>query len=124
MPKQMYTMNNFSGGINNAKDSRDISINEFAHLQGFMTDQNGALRPIITSVAHNGLVAQKSLGVANHAAVLVAGGGYNFGYFETDHDFGSDASITGVAIVFNDGGFTTYAQSSVPTTDLGSTEVE
>jgi len=38
MPKQMYTMNNFSGGINNAKDSRDISINEFAHLHGFMPD--------------------------------------------------------------------------------------
>ena len=61
MAKQMYSMRNFSGGINSDMDGRDIKENEFVHMQGFMTDQNGALRPVITSAAHDGLVDEKSL---------------------------------------------------------------
>ena len=103
MPKQIYTINNFSGGINNDMDARDIKENEFVHIQGFMTDQNGALRPVITSVAHNGLFSNKTLGGENITAVLAAGGGYNLGYFETDSDMDISVKVTG-AIDFSDGG--------------------
>ena len=96
-------MRNFSGGINNDMDGRDIKENEFVHMQGFMTDQNGALRPVITSAAHDGLFSEKSLGTENIPAVLAGSGGYNLGYFETDSILASDATLT-ATITFNDGG--------------------
>ena len=116
MAKQMYSMRNFSGGINNDMDGRDIKENEFVHMQGFMTDQNGALRPVITVVAHNGLFSQKSLGTANIPAVLAGSGGYNLGYFETDSVLSSASTVTG-EIWFNDGGRVTFAQSPMDDQD-------
>jgi|TARA_R100001530_G_scaffold80204_1_gene55967 hypothetical protein len=110
MAKQMYSMRNFSGGINNDMDGRDIKENEFVHMQGFMTDQNGALRPVITSAAHDGLVNEKSLGTDNIPAVLEGSGGYNLGYFETDSILASAATVTGT-MIFNDGGRVTFSTS-------------
>ena len=106
----MYSMRNFSGGINNDMDGRDIKENEFVHMQGFMTDQNGALRPVITSAAHDGLVNEKSLGTDNIPAVLEGSGGYNLGYFETDSILASAATVTGT-MIFNDGGRVTFSTS-------------
>jgi len=103
MAKNIYTMRNFSGGINNNMDARDIKENEFVHMQGFMTDQDGALRPVITSAAHNGLFANKSIGGSAITAVLVGSGGYNLGYFETDSDVNTSTTASG-AIKFYDGG--------------------
>ena len=121
MAKQMYSMRNFSGGINSDMDGRDIKENEFVHMQGFMTDQNGALRPVITSAAHDGLVNEKSLGTDNIPAVLAGSGGYNLGYFETDSILASAATVTGT-MIFNDGGRVTFSTSvtdpQVETTEL------
>ena len=103
-------MRNFSGGINSDMDGRDIKENEFVHMQGFMTDQNGALRPVITSAAHDGLVSEKSLGTDNIPAVLEGSGGYNLGYFETDSILASAATVTGT-MIFNDGGRVTFSTS-------------
>jgi hypothetical protein len=120
--KQIYSMRNFSGGINNDMDGRDIKENEFVHMQGFMTDQNGALRPVITSVAHNGLFSEKSLGTENIPAVLAGSGGYNLGYFETDSILASAATLT-ATITFNDGGRVQFsvgaADSQEETTPTG-----
>ena len=110
----MYSMRNFSGGINNDMDGRDIKENEFVHMQGFMTDQNGALRPVITSAAHDGLVNEKSLGIDNIPAVLAGSGGYNLGYFETDSILASAATVTG-EMIFNDGGRVTFSTSVTST---------
>ena len=120
MAKQMYSMRNFSGGINNDMDGRDIKENEFVHMQGFMTDQNGALRPVITSAAHDGLVNEKSLGTDNIPAVLAGSGGYNLGYFETDSILASAATVTGT-MIFNDGGRVTFS-TSVTSTQAETTE--
>ena len=117
MAKQIYSMRNFSGGINNDMDGRDIKENEFVHMQGFMTAQNGALRPVITSAAHDGLVDEKSLGTENIPAVLAGSGGYNLGYFETDSILASAATVT-ASIWFNDGGRVTFAQSPMDDQDL------
>ena len=108
MAKQIYSMRNFSGGINNDMDGRDIKENEFVHMQGFMTDQNGALRPVITAAAHDGLFSEKSLGTEDITAVLQGSGGYNLGYFETDSNLSNSATVTGT-VIFNDGGRTTFA---------------
>tara|TARA_R100000008_G_C3560377_1_gene155786 strand:- start:426 stop:797 length:372 start_codon:yes stop_codon:yes gene_type:complete len=112
--KQIYSMRNFSGGINNDMDGRDIKENEFVHMQGFMTDQNGALRPVITSAAHDGLFSEKSLGTENIPAVLAGSGGYNLGYFETDSILASAATLT-ATITFNDGGRVTFSRGFVDT---------
>jgi len=87
--KQRFTMNNFSGGINSVKDPRDISINEFAFLQGFVVDQNGALRPMITGTPnsasnHNGLFSNTSIDEVN--TVVRKSGGNNLAYMESDID--------------------------------------
>ena len=89
MAKQRFTMNNFSGGINSVKDPRDISINEFAFLQGFVVDQNGALRPMIVGTPnsasnHNGLFSNTSIDEVN--TVVRKSGGNNLAYMESDID--------------------------------------
>ena len=121
MAKQMYSMRNFSGGINSDMDGRDIKENEFVHMQGFMTDQNGALRPVITSAAHDGLFSNKSIGGSVITSVLAGGGGYNLGYFETDSDVSTAVKVSG-SIEFNDGGISTKNISMVepeePTTPV------
>ena len=40
MAKKMFTLKNFSGGLNSTQDPRDIQINEFAYLSNFYTDEN------------------------------------------------------------------------------------
>ena len=89
MAKQRFTMNNFSGGINSVKDPRDISINEFAFLQGFVVDQNGALRRMIVGTPnsasnHNGLFSNTSIDEVN--TVVRKSGGNNLAYMESDID--------------------------------------
>jgi len=44
VPKRDYTLNDFSGGINNVKDARDIAPNELAKATNVMLDQQGAIR--------------------------------------------------------------------------------
>ena len=44
MPKQMYTLNSFSGGINNLQDARDIADNQLAVAENVMLDHNGIIR--------------------------------------------------------------------------------
>ena len=122
MPKQIYTMRNFSGGINNDKDARDIQENEFVHIEGFMTDQNGALRPAMTSISHNGLISNKSIGGSVITGVLAGSGGYNLGYFETDSDLSTSVTVTG-AIKFNDGGIHSSKDSGATSQEETTTPV-
>jgi len=83
--KQRFTMNNFSGGINNLKDARDISINEFAHLDGFLVDQDGALRPSMDQASeHTGIFTNAS--IEDVATVVRKSGGNNLAYMESDID--------------------------------------
>ena len=85
MAKQRFTMNNFSGGINNLKDARDISINEFAHLDGFLVDQDGALRPSMDQASsHTGVFTNAS--IEDVATVVRKSGGNNLAYMESDID--------------------------------------
>ena len=85
MPKQMFTLRDFSGGINSTKDPRDIQVNEFAYLKDFYVDENGALRPSGSLIAHAGVVSEKSLSSVMPCRIE-GSAGYNLAYFETDHD--------------------------------------
>lgn len=102
MAKKMFTLKNFSGGLNSTQDPRDIQINEFAYLSNFYTDENGALRPSSSLSTHNGIISNKS--ISDKITGRIDGSaGYNLAYFETDHDTKRD-SITNGAISFHKGG--------------------
>ena len=103
MAKQMFTLRDFSGGINTTKDPRDISLNEQVYLKDFYVDQNGALRPSGSLISHDGLVNNKDLPAGNIISVIQNSAGYNLAYFETDHDI-AKGSLTGQDIDFFDGG--------------------
>mgnify|MGYP003137005160 FL=1 len=111
MAKQRFTMNNFSGGINSVKDPRDIGINEFAFLQGFVVDQDGALRPMIngpnnSSSNHDGKFTNTSINGVG--CVVKKSGGNNLAYMESDIDLffqggqygGTYSTTSNVAIDF------------------------
>ena len=46
MPKQLYVINDFSGGINNKKDPRDIEDNELSLVQNMSIDALGKIKRI------------------------------------------------------------------------------
>ena len=85
MPKQTYTLNNFSGGINNLKDPRDLQENELANGVDIMIDKQGAIRT-------RGGEADYSGTIANRAATVAPG--YGLAVFESDHSKASDNTIT------------------------------
>ena len=102
MPKQMFTLRDFSGGINTTRDPRDIQVNEFAYLSNFYVDENGALRPSSALTNHAGIISNKSIS-AKITGRIDGSAGYNLAYFETDHDTKTD-SISNGAISFHKGG--------------------
>ena len=105
MAKQMFTLRDFSGGVNTTKDPRDVQLNEFPYLKDFYVDENGALRPSGSLISHDGLVDNKDLPAGNISAIIQGSAGYNLAYFETDHDV-SKSSLTNQDIDFFTGGQT------------------
>jgi len=103
MPKEMFTLRDFSGGVNSTRDPRDIGVNEQAYLKDFYIDENGALRPSGSLISHDGLVDNKDLPAGNIIAVVQGSAGYNLAYFETDHDI-AKGGLTNQNIDFDDGG--------------------
>ncbi len=75
MPKQIYTLNDFSGGINDVKDPRDIQPNELPVAKNVAVDQQGALRTIGKVSAHSDIEDKSSTKLA---------GGYGLIYMEAD----------------------------------------
>ncbi len=89
MPKQMYTLNDFSGGLNTVKDPRDIKNNELVAAQNIMVDEQGAVRTV------GGMVSIDSPdNISPKAATLV--GGYGLAMLESDYET-EPISITGVS---------------------------
>ena len=102
MPKTLFTLRDFSGGINSVQDPRDVNVNQFAYLSNFYVDQNGALRPSGSLIAHAGLVANKSISSMS-STIIKSAGGRNLVYFESDHDISAGAGASGT-IKFETGG--------------------
>ena len=84
MPKQIYTLNDFSGGLNTVKDPRDIAPNELASAQNIMVDEQGAIRTVGAWVDFTE--------VQDQAATL--SGGYGIAILESDYET-EPISITG-----------------------------
>jgi hypothetical protein len=116
MPKQYYTIRDWSGGINNKKDPRDIAENEMAYIQDMSIDAlgklktNGGMYAIGYKQGGSGTLSEY---IVERTAALVGGGGYGLAYFESDHSRDNEQTITetrsGVALALG----TTQANGNI-----------
>ena len=99
MPKQYYVINDFSGGLNNKKDPRDIADNELSHIQNMSIDALGKIKTIGKFYAHiedqDGVTDFSSPDYISEVASNISGsGGYGLFYFESDHSNAPEETIT------------------------------
>lgn len=81
MPRRLYKLNDFSGGLNTVKDVADINDNEVSVGQNLMFNVYGGMQPayIMTDSTNNKISAY------NNDEIATVQPGYGLGYFETDH---------------------------------------
>ena len=48
MPKRVYTIKDWSGGLNNRQDPRDIKDNEHSFIQNMSIDSLGKIKTSVT----------------------------------------------------------------------------
>jgi len=94
VPKRLYQIKDFSGGLNNLKDPADIADNEVADVSNLTFTKQGAIGGAFNMKdATNNLLSAYN---TTHIDYLEAG--YGLGYFETDHR-GDGANSNSLAIV-------------------------
>ena len=96
MAKQYYVINDFSGGINNKKDPRDIEDNQLCAIDNMSIDALGKIKTIGKFYAHS-KDQDGSTTLSQYIPEVVAnlngGGGYGLFYFESDHSNKPDETI-------------------------------
>ena len=100
MAKQYYTIRDWSGGINNRRDPRDIAENEYSHIQNMSVDSLGKIKTaggLFDNLADSdGDTSSSPLTeyIVNRTASISGSGGYGLFYFESDHSRDSEQTIT------------------------------
>jgi hypothetical protein len=97
VPKQRYTIRDFSGGMNSKRDSRDLQENECAFIQNMSIDALGKIKTAGKLYAHiedQDGSTDLSEYIVERTAGLTGGGGYGLFYFESDHSGSPDQEIT------------------------------
>ena len=100
MPKQRLTIRDWSGGINNRQDPRDIRDNESSFIQNMSIDALGKIKTaggLFDNLADSdGDTSSTPLTeyIVNRTAEINGSGGYGLFYFESDHSRDSDQTIT------------------------------
>ena len=88
MPKQVFKLENFHGGLNSSADPRDILDSEASDVIDVMFDQVGTVRTIGSVVAHGNADEQlDNTGASTSGQVPGAG----LFYFSHDRTGGEDA---------------------------------
>ena len=88
MPKRLYQIKDFSGGLNNLKDPADIADNEVADVSNLTFTKQGAIGGAFNMQnSTNNLLSAYDTSHIDHIEA-----GYGLGYFETD--FVRDAVVT------------------------------
>ena len=72
MPKQIYKLDQFHGGLNSNADPRDIFENELSSATDIMVDELGTIRTLGSAVAHP---SETGAGSISHAAKITPGYG-------------------------------------------------
>ena len=91
MPKQRLTIRDWSGGINNRQDPRDIRDNESSFIQNMSIDALGKIKTaggLFANLADSdGDTSSTPLTeyIVNRTANIEGSGGYGLFYFESDH---------------------------------------
>ena len=91
MPKQVYKIDQFHGGLNNNADMRDVADNEFTEFTDCMVDELGKIRTMGGPGAH---ASETSLATGTHANEITSG--YGLYAWNSDRTLG-DAGVGGVA---------------------------
>jgi len=95
MPKQVANIENFSGGLNNKTNPRDIEVNQFQNLDSLSVETPGKLKVM-------GSIVQEVSKLNN----VITGGTINHGngllYLKTDRDLGSNAEESTESFFVND----------------------
>ena len=100
MSKELYTIKDFSKGLNNLKDPRDLDDNEFFMVQNMSVESKGKLKTAGGFYGHGvGNDGTGSIGNGKYVATVdstdIAGsGGYGLFYFESDHSINSEETLT------------------------------
>tara|TARA_R100001594_G_scaffold51678_1_gene85140 strand:- start:16718 stop:17140 length:423 start_codon:yes stop_codon:yes gene_type:complete len=95
MPKRMLTIRDWSGGMNNRKDPRDIAQNESSGIVNMSIDALGKIKTAGGLYAHSKDTdgsATLPQYIVERAASIAGAGGYGLFYFEADQ--GRDATYT------------------------------
>ena len=80
MPKRLYQLNDFSGGLNTVKDIADIADNEVGAARAVMFNVYGGIQP-----AYSLAQTANKITAYNADEITDIEPGYGLGYFETDH---------------------------------------
>ena len=98
MPKRLYQIKDFSGGLNNLKDPADIADNEVVDVSNLTFTKQGAIGGAFNMKnATNNLLSAYDTSHIDHIEA-----GYGLGYFETD--FVRDGVTKEVSTADNTGG--------------------
>ena len=99
MAKQRLVIHDWSGGINNRQDPRDIKDNESSFIQNMSIDALGKIKTaggLFDNLADSdGDTSSTPLTeyIVNRTAEINGSGGYGLFYFESDHSRDSDQTI-------------------------------
>ena len=100
MPKQQLTIRDWSGGINNRQDPRDIKPNECSFIQNMSIDALGKIKTaggLFDNLADSdGDTSSTPLTeyIVNRTCLITNSGGYGLFYFEADHSRDNEYTIT------------------------------
>jgi len=104
MPKQIYKIDNFHGGLNTNADPRDIADNEFPSATDVMVDELGTIRTLGGTTAHP---SETGAGGISHANAITPG----YGLFA----WKADRKLSHVAILDYHGTHTGSDHSTIMT---------
>lgn len=90
MPKQIWKINQFHGGLNSSSDPRDVADNELTEAVDCMVNELGRVRPMGGAVEHS---------ISNTGLYGQHTGGY--GLFPFSHDVTGGNDMFGVLTVDN-----------------------
>ena len=100
MPRQRLMIRDWSGGINNRQDPRDIRDNESSFIQNMSIDALGKIKTaggLFDNLADSdGDTSSTPLTeyIVNRTAGILGSGGYGLFYFESDHSRDNEYTIT------------------------------
>jgi len=97
MPKQYLTISDWSGGMNNRRDPRDIPSNQSSLIENMSIDSIGKIKTLGGLYSQSVLVTGAgalSEYISEATCNLNGGGGYGLFYFESDHSGNPEQTIT------------------------------